>query len=304
MKPGSSDGGGVVRSTSTFCGLVLSWWGSCANPILAVLPKYWHLSGLDLSPTISFHLQQDFTEQAEHGLVWCLHMSLTSLLVVTDKSTAFPVAEVSVMLNRNNSLFYTHQWTSLRHFAFHLMFLQSMSLSVSPVLLTPPVVPAWVDPDTVFLPYLEFIAQNTVLYSMLWPPLAPSKVPAATKKFKLTFTSVCCHSAVPSFSPHLSSAAASWIKSVSLNAPYLPSPHPSWIPVSSAFQQDEPCSLFSPLFSQWLSRQTWFALSAVWYSLLSFAFTLLSLSSWSVQPHPWNLNRIPSRSRDNTAEKL
>lgn len=71
------------------------------------------------------------------------------------------------------------------------------------------------------------------------------KDPCCYQKFELASTSVCWHSRVPSFSPRLSSAAASRvIKSLSLNAPYFPSPHPSRIPIYFIFQWGAPCSVF------------------------------------------------------------
>lgn len=145
-------------------GILHKYHVSCTAKVLTSL---WPGSLPSLSaPTMSFHLQQDFMEQTEHGIARCLHISLTSLLVAPDKSTALLVAEVSAMLNINGSF--------ILHPSLHLteMFCFSsqasaacLSLSVSPVLLTPPLAAAWIDPTSVFPAYLAFIAQNTALCS-------------------------------------------------------------------------------------------------------------------------------------------
>lgn len=156
IKPDSSDGGAVFRRKAAFWGLGLIFWGSCTNPISAVLPKYWELCGLDpsllcpLPPFLFISSRTWWSRLNEHVIAWCLHVSLTSLLVAADKSAPL-IAEVLVTLSKNGSSFDTHHGTSLRRFAFPPKFLQSVSLSLSPVPLAPPIVLAWIDPSTMFL---------------------------------------------------------------------------------------------------------------------------------------------------------
>lgn len=121
--------------------------GCAAQVLTSFQPGF--LSTL-FSPTVCFLPHQAFVEQAEHGVTRCLHISLTPPLVATAQSAGLLVAELSVMSKINGSSFCTHCWTAPRCFAFSTKFLQSVTCSLSLVLLTLPVVPAWIDPTSVF----------------------------------------------------------------------------------------------------------------------------------------------------------
>lgn len=91
IKPDSSGGGCWVVKQSNFMWvsadfvgiLHKSHLGCAAHVLISFQPGL--LSPL-FSPTVCFLPQQGFMEQAEHGVTWCLPISLMSPLVATDKS--------------------------------------------------------------------------------------------------------------------------------------------------------------------------------------------------------------------------
>lgn len=117
---------------------------------------------------------------AEHEIAWHLNISLRTLLVAAATSTAFPIAEISFVLNINQSWFYTHHWTSPRYFSLPPKFPQSVSLSVSSATRTTSC--STLDWSShCFLFSWHLLPKPPVFAQHFWLSLAPSQTSATTK---------------------------------------------------------------------------------------------------------------------------
>lgn len=113
INPDSSGGGCCVLKQSSFMWvsadpvgiLHKSHLGCAAQMLTSFQPGF--LSTL-LSPTVCSLPHKGFMEQAEHGVTWCLHMSLTSPLVAPDKSAGLLGVELSVTPKINGCSFCIH----------------------------------------------------------------------------------------------------------------------------------------------------------------------------------------------------
>lgn len=113
IKPDSSGGECCVLKQSSFlwvsadpAGILCKSHLDCAAQVqTSFQPRF--LSAL-FSPTVCFLPHQGFMEQAEHGVTWSLHISVTSPLLATDKSAGLLDVELSASRKINGSSFCTH----------------------------------------------------------------------------------------------------------------------------------------------------------------------------------------------------